>query len=395
MSRIKLTEEQKALLFGEKGNSYSKCMKILVTLGEIFGAKKLIKVSSVQISGVSYANIGKYGLEFIEDLAKDGVKVSIKTTLNPAGMDLIHWREMGIDKEFAEKQKRVISAFEKIGVEISCSCIPYLIGNLPKRGEHIAWGESSAVCYANSVIGARTNREGGPSTIASSITGYTPEYGLHLEENRIPYLKVILDIKEIKPLYPGIIGYILGEKLKNKIPYIIGPKIELEGLKELSASIATYSGISMFYWKGISEEIDPPKKELILRERDIKEGMRWLKGDKSNIDLIAIGCPHATLNELYLIKEILKGRKVKIETWISTARKIYELALKKGLIDELGRSGVKIFCDSCFVVAPIKGRFKKIGTDSAKALYYIKGRLGSETYYGEKEELLEIAIKGS
>src|SRR4030042_2065466 len=164
-------------------------MEILTALGDIYGAERLLKVGSVQVAGGSYHNLGDAGLEFLNELAKDG-RVKVLTTLNPAGMDLENWRNLGISEEFAEKQNLVIDAFEKMGIVISCTCTPYLIGNLPRYGEHVAWSESSAVTFANSVIGAMTNREGGPSALAAALRGKTPNYGLHLDEKRVPNIHV-------------------------------------------------------------------------------------------------------------------------------------------------------------------------------------------------------------
>ena len=165
-----LTQEEEKILEGEQGNAAQKSMQILVALGEIYGAERLIPVSSVQVAGVSYHNLGEAGLEYLNELAKDG-RVKVLTMLNPAGMDLENWSKLGIPEDFAEKQKRVIDAFSKMGIITSCTCTPYLIGNLPRYGEHVAWSESSAVTFANSVIGARTNKEGGPSALASAIIG--------------------------------------------------------------------------------------------------------------------------------------------------------------------------------------------------------------------------------
>jgi predicted aconitase len=146
-----LTKEEKRMLDGEEGYAVKKSMEILVALGDIYGAEKLISVGSVQVAGVSYHNLGDAGLEFLNELARDG-KVKVLTTLNPAGMDLEDWKKLGISEEFAEKQNLVIDAFRKMGIIISCTCTPYLIGSLPTYGEHIAWSESSAVTFANSVI---------------------------------------------------------------------------------------------------------------------------------------------------------------------------------------------------------------------------------------------------
>ncbi|MCK4497209.1 MAG: DUF521 domain-containing protein, partial [Candidatus Aenigmarchaeota archaeon] len=137
-----LTKEQEEMLEGKHGNAVKKSMEILAALGNIFGAEKLIPVKSVQISGVSYDNLGDAGLEFLGIMAEDG-KIKVKTTLNPAGMDMENWKALGIDPEFARKQKLVIEAFERMEVETTCTCTPYFIGNKPEFGDHIAWGESS------------------------------------------------------------------------------------------------------------------------------------------------------------------------------------------------------------------------------------------------------------
>ena len=165
---MNLTTEEQEMLDGKFGKAAKKSMEILTTLGEIFEAESMVKVHGVQIAGVSYSNLGEAGLEFLNELAEDG-KVRVLTTLNPAGMDRENWQVLGIDFDFVRNQNRVIEAFAKMGIITTCSCTPYLIGNSPHYGQHLAWAESSAVCYANSVIGARSNREGGPSALASAM----------------------------------------------------------------------------------------------------------------------------------------------------------------------------------------------------------------------------------
>ena len=143
-------------------------------------------------------------------------------------MDLENWRQLGISPEFAEKQNLVIKAFEKMGILVSCTCTPYLIGNLPLYGEHLAWSESSAVTFANSVIGAKTNKEGGPSALAAALVGKTPCYGLHLDENRVPDVHVQINTKLSKLSDWGALGFAIGKKAENKIAYITG--LEKAGL---------------------------------------------------------------------------------------------------------------------------------------------------------------------
>ena len=175
----------------------------------------------MQIAGVSYYNLGEAGLEYLSEMAIDG-RVRVLTTLNPAGMDLEEWKKHGISEDFAENQQRVVDTFAKMGVVTTCTCTPYLIGNLPHFGEHIAWAESSAVCFSNSVIGALTNREGGPSALALALTGRTAEYGFHLEENRQAQVKyeVRTELKNTDDF--GLLGQVIGERTRKTIPYITG-----------------------------------------------------------------------------------------------------------------------------------------------------------------------------
>ncbi|NIU39648.1 DUF521 domain-containing protein, partial [Candidatus Bathyarchaeota archaeon] len=277
-----LTKDEEQMLDGEQGYAIQKSMEILVALGRIYRAEKLIRVGSVQVAGVSYHNLGDAGLEFLNKLAKDG-KVKVLTTLNPAGMDLEDWRKLGISEEFAEKQNLVIEAFRKMGIVISCTCTPYLIGNLPTYGEHIAWSESSAVTFANSIIGARTNREGGPSALAAAFVGKTPYYGLHLEENRVPDTHV--DVKaKLKTLSDyGALGYSIGKKVQNKIPYITGIEdADLDKLKTFCASVVTYGAKPLFYMKGItpgSEKQRLPKESIIIQDTDIQEAYESINDD--------------------------------------------------------------------------------------------------------------------
>ncbi len=184
---MNLTHTQQAMLDGAHGKATQKAMQILDALGTIYEAEEMLPVTSVQIAGVSYANLGEAGLQFLAEMADGGGKAQVLTTLNPAGMDIENWQALGIPEDFARNQMRVLDAFARMGVITTCSCTPYLFGNTPHFGEHIAWAESSAVCYANSVLGARTNREGGPSALAASLTGFTPAYGMHLERQPPPH----------------------------------------------------------------------------------------------------------------------------------------------------------------------------------------------------------------
>ena len=393
-----LTKAEERMLSGEEGYAVRKSMEILVALGDIYGAESLIRVGSVQVAGVSYHNLGDAGLEFLKELAKDG-KVKVLTTLNPAGMDLENWRQLGISPAFAEKQKMVIESFEKMGILVSCTCTPYLIGNLPRYGEHIAWSESSAVTFANSVIGAKTNREGGPSALAAALVGKTPCYGLHLDENRVPDIQVKVDANLVKFSDWGALGYSVGKKAENKIPYITGVKdAEVDELKSFCASVVTYGAKPLFYMQDITpgaEKHQPPKDTVTIEDGDIRDAYDDINDEVTDIDFVCVGCPHCSIKEIENIAKLLEGRKVAEDTefWVATSRFAKQLADKRGYTQLIEQAGGKFACDTCMAVAPLKGRFKSVATTSAKGCYYSRHNK-MLTKMGSLEECVKAAVTG-
>ncbi len=375
---MELTSQEKAMLEGEFGSATRKAMEILAALGKIYGAERLLPVSSVQISGVSYDNLGDAGLEFLAEMAGGGGRARVLTTLNPAGMDIENPGGLGIPEDFARKQRQVIDAFAKMNVVTTCTCTPYLVGNLPHFGEHIAWSESSAVAYANAVLGARTNREGGPSALAASLTGRTPAYGLHLDENRRPGVafEVQATIKGTDRF--GLLGMAAGrmlEKLPGK-PVVYFSKIPtatVEELKSFCASFATYGGAGLFHIEGITPEaaqFSPPLQKVQITENDLLDARNSLGILEEPVDFVTLGCPHLSLNEIARLAELLDRRKVKKEFWVTTSRPVKQTADRMGYSTIIEESGAKFATDTCCVVAPIAGRFKHMVTDSAKACYY-------------------------
>jgi len=395
---MNLTRQEQRMLDGKEGYAVRKSMEILVALGDIFGAESLIKVGSVQVAGVSYHNLGDAGLEFLNELAKDG-KVRVLTTLNPAGMDLENWKALGISEDFAVKQNQVIDAFERMGILISCTCTPYLIGNLPRYGEHVAWSESSAVTFANSVLGAKTNREGGPSALAAAFVGKTPCYGLHLDENRVPDVHVKVDAKLSKLSDWGALGYAIGKKAENKIPYITGIKeADVDELKSFCASVVTYGAKPLFYMKAItpaSETIKAPSETVTIEQSDLQNAYDNINDQVSDIDFVCVGCPHCSIKEIAEIADLLKGKRVndKTELWVATSRTAKQLADKRGYTQIIETAGGKFACDTCMAVAPLKGRFKALATTSAKGCFYSRQNL-MKTKMGGLDECINAAVTG-
>ncbi len=392
---MELTSQQQKMLSGSNGRATQKSMEILCALGEIYGAKKLIPVASVQIAGVSYDNLGDAGLDYLAELAKDG-KVKVLTTLNPAGMDLKEWKKLGISEEFADKQLKVVDAFYRMGVVTSCTCTPYLVGNLPRFGESVAWSESSAVAFGNSVLGIRTNREGGPSALAAALTGFTPEYGLHLDQNRQAQVEAKTEVKPKSTEEFGALGCAIGKKIGNKIPLITGIRGGgMEELKSFSASIATYGGTALYHIKGITpNRTKRPAEKVTITKDDFAAALKEMTDEGDDVDLVGLGCPHASIHELAMIADLLKGKKVKAEMWVCTARQTKDLADTMGYTKVIEDAGAKVAADTCMVVAPIKSKFKVMATDSAKGCYYARGKNKFKTKIGSLKDCVKAAITG-
>jgi predicted aconitase len=399
---MNLTSEELSMLAGDWGRSVKKSMEILVALGTIYGAERMIPVTSVQVAGVSYDNLGEAGLEFLDDMANGGGKARVLTTLNPAGMDVENPAALGIDADFARNQQRVIGAFTRMDILPTCSCTPYLFGNLPHFGEHIAWAESSAVCYANSVLGARTNREGGPSALASALTGRTPAYGVHLDENRAPELTVNLEADLSGTADFGALGLVIGKKIegsgKKPAPYITGVReASLENLKSFCASLATYGGAALFHIQGITREAPqylPPTEIVTITQKDIEEAARSLNNARSEeVDFVSLGCPHLSIAEIARLADLLRGRQVKKTFWITTSRPVKGIADRMGYSQVIEAAGAVFATDTCCVVSPIRGRFHALATDSAKACYYAASKNHFKTRLLSFDEVVQEALR--
>lgn len=401
---MQLTDQQQAMVDGKFGQATRKALEILFALGTIYGAERMLPVTSVQIAGVSFDNLGEAGLHFLDEMAHGGGQVRVLTTLNPAGMDLENWPALGISPEFARNQQRVIQAFQQMGVVTTCTCTPYLAGNLPHYGEHLAWAESSAVCFANSVIGARTNREGGPSALAAALTGFTPAYGMHLDHERQPSRTFLVppSLQELpegasQTVWFGALGKLIGQKLEaaggRRVPYIRGlSHASLEELKSFCASLATYGGVALFHMENITpqaSQYSPPTETIELSPAELEAAYHSLTdaGDEP-VDFVSLGCPHLSIQEIARIAQLLRGRQVQKEFWITTARPTKQIADQMGYTQVIEASGAKFAVDTCCVVAPIKGRFRTLVTDSAKACYYASAKNQFKTLFKPFDEVV-------
>jgi predicted aconitase len=365
-----LTSEEEGILAGEKGRGKQKAMELVVALGDIYSAKRLIPIASAQVSGASFKTVGDAGIKFIEDFSSEA-KVSVRASLNPLGMDEKHWRQMGVTSGFRQKQARIVAAYRSMGLELLYTCTPYLAGNRPRSGQHIAWAESSATVFANSYLNARTNREGGPSALAAAVIGKTAEYGLHLDENRKP--RVRIDFEEMPPGLVPLAGYLVGKIAGKRLPYIRGARLTPDEHKSFGAAMAATGAVSMYVHsaQGVKKRVDTSLIEecVSLPRSELLSCADGLSGDDS-WDLVAMGCPHCSPSELKSMARFLKDKKPskKCDVWFCTSRKTYASCPKEVAV--LRRFG-KVLCDTCMVVAPIEDMYKRSASDSGKAMVYL------------------------
>jgi len=418
MSDLYLTPAEQALLAGSAGPGVQKAMQIVAALGRIYGAPDLVPITHAQISGVSYKNLGDAGVEFLNQWAAAGATVSIPTTLNPAGMELDRWQEMGINPDFARPQLSAIAAFMRMGVKPTMSCTPYLFpGIAPQRGDHLAWAESSAVVWANSVVGAYTNREGGPSALAAAIVGRTARYGYHLDANRLAthVVEIACPLRTIADF--GALSYLVGKEVGDGVPYFpdlaawLPPLPEDltaggaagDRLKTLGAGIAAYGAVALYHIPGVTPEardlgerlIHPRARRLRIDSLAPAYAIMDANPETTEIDLVTIGCPHASLSELRRVAERLRGEKLATRLWVTTSQITRARAAQEGWVAVIEQAGGEVVADTCAVVAPVRSLgIKRMATNAGKMACYAPMHSGVEMRFGDLEQCLTAAVTG-
>ncbi|NLA05275.1 MAG: DUF521 domain-containing protein [Firmicutes bacterium] len=396
-----LTDEEKQMLDGQAGELARQCMEILVTLGEINGAEKMLKIRSVHSPGVSYRVTGDAGLNYVVDASKLGT-FRVPLTLNTIGIDADRWQQIGFPEEFSRKQLALLQAYAKMGAIPTCTCTPYLNGFAPLPGEHVAWGESSAIAYANSVLGARTNREGGPTALAAAVTGCVPAYGYHLAENRRADLCINVERNISSKRDFAVLGYYAGMTSGRRVPVFKGlPGCRsVENLKALSAAIATSGAVALFHIEGVTPDAVIGKADLKPKEtvnfgeteyRQVTDKFNY-QGD---VDFVVIGCPHCSIGELQQLAALLEGKKVKADFWVCTSRMTKMLSDKMGFTEIIERAGARVVCDTCPVLCPTSSKgYKTILTNSAKLAHYAPGLWSVKTALIQTDQCISAALTG-
>lgn len=408
-----LTEAEEKMLEGKSGQAVRMAMSILTKLGDLYGARKMVQITQAHIDGCCYATVRDAGLEFAEKLASLGAELRVPTTVNITARDIEHWEEFRIPPSFVEKSSRLEKAYLGMGVIPTWTCAPYQWGLVPRFGQQIAWAESNAIVFANSVIGARTERYGDFSDICAAITGRAPKFGLHLSKNRrgevyVRLKKVESALLRDDSFYP-LFGYFLGSAVKDRIPAIEGipREVSIDQLKSLGAAVATSGSVALFHVLGVTPEARTYKEtfqggkpeEVIEVTFDelykVRESLSTTKGDR--VDLVAIGCPHYSFAEFQKVIHLLRGKRIHkgLEFWIFTSRTVFSWLEGTSLIDLLEASGIRVSTDSCIIHLPLKEwGFKVMMTNSAKFAHYAPSTLGLEVVLGSTEECIKSALAG-
>jgi len=361
---LQLTSDEERALKGEYGQALATAYRILLAIGEATDANHLVPIKWAHVSGVNYNTIGDAGVEFLEQLSRDG-KVAVKTTINPMGFDPAKVNTLKLSKEFVSKQNRIVNAYERIGVQRSFTCIPYEVFDLPSKGTDVSFAESNAAVYANSVAGLRTNKESALSALASSLTGKAPYSELRVEELRRPNKCIKVNYDLDNELDYGLLGYFAGKVSSNSIAFSGIDDLSKRNAKSLSAAIGTSGSCGMFTLGKVAETIEFGKEEA----RKVRDELHTSeKGD-----IITLGSPQLGVDDLSLLADMLQGKKFRKRCLIFCARAAYESATKLGYTETIEKAGGEMLCDCCTCLTPLIDRNEVDGviTNSIKGAYYL------------------------
>jgi len=404
-----LTDYEKALLNGDHGQEARQLMEITMKVAEINEAADLVKVKHVMIGNTGMLSIaGETGINFLMRLAEAGIKFRVPTYTNVVSIDTEQWQEIGIPEEYARTQLKGIDAWRKMGAILSLSCMPMLCGAIPKCGDHVAYADSAPVIFGNSYFGARSNRESDLTCLAAAICGRIPNFGYHLDENRLGQVLVDVRAKLKDESDYDALGYHIGKMVKDKVPVFknIDQDVSTQALIQLGSALAAAGTVALFHCFDITPEIRQNPylygeknitEEIEVTDEDIQGAYRELNTtSEPKIDLVFIGCPHFTIEKLTQIAEVLAGKQVSQDTevWLAVPKVVKELAIRMDIVPTIERSGAKVLTDCCSVVLPTATLgYRNMATDSAKARIYMSD-FGLNVRFGTTDRCLKAAISG-
>jgi len=406
-----LSERDAAMLAGAEGPALRLAMRIVAGAAAAMGASRLRDVTRAHIDGCLYH--GRAGLEFARRLRDDGGRVAVPTTLNVSSLDLVHPELYRGDPETGRLARELMACYEDMGCRPTWTCAPYQLPDRPRFGEHVAWAESNAIVFANSVLGARTHRYGDFIDICAALTGRVPDAGLHRDEHRRGRIRFRVDriperLQARGDFFP-LLGHVIGERAGSMVPVIDGLAVDPaeDDLKALGAAAASSGSVGMFHAVGVTPEAGTLadatgggalEAEVTVTSRMLAGARRELStGDGGSLDTVCLGTPHASLDELRRLVMLLEGRHLAsgLRCYVSTGRDVLAGAAEEGVVAALEESGVTIVADTCtYVTAIIAAPRGPVMTNSAKWAYYAPGNLGVDVVFGSLEECVESAVAG-
>ena len=414
---VKLSKRDKEFLNGQHGDAARMAMRIVTRMGEVLDASELMDITQAHIDGCGL--LSETGLEFAETLAAKGGKVCVPTTLNMGPLDLQNWRRFGIDEDFAGKAIRQAKAYEDMGCIPTWTCAPYQSYLTPRFGQQIAWGESNAICYANSVLGARTNRYADYMDICAAITGRVPKCGLHLKENRKG--QILLRLVDIRPAmmqtneFFVVLGHLLGTLVGDKIAVIEGlaPDASSDQLKAFCAAAASSGAVALFHAIGLTPEASSfeqafdggePEQVVEIGPTQLRKAHSELStaAEGAKLNLVVLGCPHFSFDEFRELAQLIGAETQKgnaldpgVRFVVISSQTSYALLQRGDFLDVLTDFGVEITLDTCpFHTPMVSEDTKVIMTNSGKCSYYAPGELGVEVAFGSMAACVESAVTG-
>jgi cis-L-3-hydroxyproline dehydratase len=410
---MRLTEEEKRILNGEHGKTKRLSMEIEVELAEAFGVDEMIPITAAHVDADSYATTGgEAKLDFARRMGSTGATFAVPTTLNPGGRDIDRWREFRIPEWFASKSEELERLYLGMGAIPTWTCAPYTYGTIPCKGENIAYAESNAIVFANSVLGARTPRYGDFFEVCAALTGRAPRFDLYLDENRFADIRfdvsALHDYCLTDDLTFALLGYLIGRKTGNKVPVITGlhPRIDRDKLKTFSAAIASSGSVGLFHIVGMTPEapslqsVARPSADLVqinVDDSDLDAVKKELSSAKECVDLVLMGCPHASVTEFMELSRLLNGQIIakNVEFWVQTNRVVFSWIDKMGILSQLEHSKVRISTDSCIFNWPLdEWGFQSAVTNSAKFAHYCPGELGMDCSLTDLAGCVKAAVTG-
>ncbi len=408
---LALTATERGLVEGAQGPATAMAARIVAEAARLMGAASLVPVESAHIDGCLYH--GDSGVHFAERLVELGGKVAVPTTLNVGALDLLHPGRVKFDPATAEMARRLMTASEALGCAPTWTCAPYQAGHRPRVGAHVAWGESNAVAFVNSVLGARTNRLGDFLDLCCAIAARAPYYGLHLDENR--RARIVIDAGALSPelkrtdaFYP-VLGAILGSEAGSAVAAITGVPagISEDRLKALGAAAASTGAVGLYHVVGATPEApdletalggqEPERRIAITPEmlRAARDRLSTAAAGSDRIDAVAVGSPHFSAEEFQALAQLARGRRFRIPFYACTGRGVLAELERTGLLSPLKSSGVEIIVDTCVVVAPIlPPEAGVLMTNSGKFAFYAPANTGFATVYGSLADCVESAVAG-